>query len=135
MSAEARGDATGYTLGVRVPSRSRTQVERAAAAFARGLASRHVAAEARVEARTEPAWGSALAMAVERFITVRVDPSGKSDAEVEAEVRAQLEESGVSDADVQYRREGDQTSLRIAADADGRALHIEQRVQGARDRP
>lgn len=129
--AAAGPGGTTYTLVARLPTRSRAEAERLAEAAVQGISARSgLRAEAEVRPRLERAAGTVYAMAVERVIQIRVDMAGKTDRQVEDEIRAQLQAAGVPDPEVQVERRADETRVEIGAEQDGRQMHIVRRQQG-----
>jgi hypothetical protein len=64
-------------------------------------------------------------MAFHRRVLIHVDNTGKTDAEVAAEVAAQLTRAGVQKPSVSYERSGDRGHLEFEAlDHDGQAITI-----------
>jgi hypothetical protein len=64
----------------------------------------------------ERIWGSVYAMAEEKLLHVDIDMQGKTDAQVEDEITAQLAAAGWTAGDVQVQRSGDKSSISIEAD-------------------
>ncbi|TXH29667.1 MAG: hypothetical protein E6Q99_00430 [Elusimicrobia bacterium] len=120
----------------RVPSRSRGEVDARTTALLRELERQlastplHPQLAAQVSERREQVSGRVYAMALDRLIQVRVDTSGKTDAQVQAEVEDQLRSQGVASPSVRFERHGDEKKLSIEADTGDRALHIERRSHG-----
>lgn len=90
----------GHVATVRVQASSQTEAERRARSIAQAA---HGTATS-VTPHSELVWGSVYAMAAAKVFKVHVDTEGKSDAEVEAEVRAQLAEQGWLTGEVQVSR-------------------------------
>ncbi len=110
------GAGPAVRLEAAVPSRFGAEVGHAAAAYARGLTERGIPAQASVQARTERVSTNVYAFARSRAVELRVTSSGRTPAEIEADIRAQLEAAGLQNAQVQVTREGDQTQVQIQAD-------------------
>ncbi len=105
-------DADGSSvLTARVPSRSGTTVALAAQAFAAGLTERGFPSRAKVTPRVELALGSAYAYAWDNVVNIQVTSAGKTPAQIEAEIRDQLEAAGIEAPWVQYKKEGDHASV------------------------
>jgi hypothetical protein len=84
-----------------------------------------------LEARTELAWRTVYAMARETLLRVDVDMNGKSDAEVEAAIVAQLEAQGVTPAHVEVQRGNDSSFVSVGIDEpEGRHVEVMQRKAG-----
>ena len=101
----------GAVLTARVPSRSGTTVALAAQAFAADLTGRGFASTSRVTPRVELALGSAYAYAWDNVVNIQVTSAGKTPAEIEAEIRDQLEAAGIDAPMVRYAKEGDKSSF------------------------
>jgi hypothetical protein len=80
-------------------------------------------------------WGSVYAMARERLFRVDVALEGKTDAEVEDDIRTQLDRQGWAPEEVGVERTDGSTAVRLRAeDAAGRRLHLERRAPGSPSR-
>jgi hypothetical protein len=118
LTATAPG---GAPIAVELPARDRAQAERRAQAFA----ARTHAANVTVSARTARVWGSVWAMAKENLLQLHVTFDGKSDAEVEDDIRAQLAAAGWTADDVSVRRGDGETAVELgASDGTGRTLRV-----------
>ncbi len=106
-------EASGAVVTVQVPGRSALQVSRVAQAFAQGLTGRGIATTAQVTPRIKRVLGNVYAYAMDNIINIHVDSDGKTPAQVEAEIRGQLEAAGIENPSVEYRKEGGQTTLLI----------------------
>lgn len=118
---------TGYDLEVRGPAGKSATVHLPAIGTARAeqraAMLRATGAEVSVVPRTERVWGTLYAYASEKILNVSVDTTGKTDAQIEAEIRQQLAQSGWA-GDVQVQTQNGETTVRIGAnDGDGR--HVE----------
>jgi hypothetical protein len=109
--AIAQGTDGGPVLTARVPSRSGTTVALAAQAFAAGLTGRGFPSTAQVTPRVELALGTAYAYAWDNVVNIQVTSAGKTSAEIEAEIRDQLEEAGIEAPMVKYAKEGDKATV------------------------
>lgn len=118
------------TLVATLPTRSDAQAEQLAHAFVDKLRSAHVTATAEVKAKTVRTSGRVYAMALDKLISIRVETTGKSDAEVATEIRNQLETGGVHGAAVSFERHGDEAQMQIDADVDGRQLKVMRQTKG-----
>jgi hypothetical protein len=117
--AIAQGTDGGPVLTARVPSRSGTTVALAAQAFAAGLTDRGLPSRAQVTPRVELALGSAYAYAWDNVVNIQVTSDGKTPAEIEAEIRDQLEAAGIDAAWVKYEKEGDRASVTMMMNKTG----------------
>jgi hypothetical protein len=106
-------DGGGPVLTARVPGRSDAALRRVADAFSRELTARGIAASARITPRTERVLGNVYAFARDNIIEIRVSSEGKTPEQVEADIRSQLEAAGIENPTVEYRREGNQTTLKV----------------------
>jgi hypothetical protein len=88
VKAEAVSDASAFTLEASVAGSKGVDADAVVEAFARELNARGFQAEARSTLIREKVSGNVYAYAMERVI--RVETSGKSAAEIEAEIRQQL---------------------------------------------
>ncbi len=107
-------DDAGYRIDAQVPSHSAKGVTRVASAFAAELTARGLTAQATVTPRTERVSSSVYAMARDR-LEIRVDRGGKTPAQLEADIRAQLEAAGLTNPDVHVTYDGNQTQVQIHA--------------------
>lgn len=114
--AEIAGGVVTTTLTAHLPRQPRSAVAAAAASFARGLAAKGVKATANVEPRVEHALGSVYAMAAERLQEIRVDVRGKSEAQIEQEIRSRLQAIGMVDPEVKVTKTGNKTNISIHSD-------------------
>lgn len=106
-----RDAAGGAVLTARVSSRSGTAVATVAQAFAAGLTDRGLSSQAQVSPRVELALGTAYAYAWDNIVNIEVTSDGKTPAEIEGEIRDQLEAAGIDAAWVKYEKEGDRASV------------------------
>lgn len=119
-----------YAVVARTPERSRRQVERVTQALIQALGARHISAQAAINPKTEATSGSVYAMALDQVIQIRVDFTGKSDEEIATEVRAQLEQAGITTEEVRFSREGDESELEVRGQDGDRQLRLMQRSKG-----
>lgn len=118
-------------LTARVATRSRSEVERQLAGLTTALGAEHIAVTPTILARTEQHRGRVYAMALDKLIDIRIDTTGKSDSQVETEIRDQLTRSGVTPDAVQFQRTGsDESEANITAHDGDRELHIVRRQRG-----
>jgi hypothetical protein len=110
------GDGRAFT--VHLAARNENEAERRAVALALSMG-----AEVRLNPRTELVWGSVYALAKEKLFHLDVEMKGKKDAEVEAEIRAQLAQQGWLAGDVAVQR-GDGTTMVQLGAQDGEGHHI-----------
>ena len=118
-------NAAGRVVKLGVPAKSAAQAERRAAAL------RKSGAQVTVAARTERVWGSVYAMAKEHLVDVHVDTDGKSDAQIAAEITAQLAAAGWSTDTVEFHGTDTGSEVRIGAeDANGRKIQVVRKASG-----
>lgn len=103
------------TMEASSAERSRRTVEATAEAFAATLNSKGIATETRVVPRTEHVSSNVYAVAMNRAIELRIERAGRSPAEIEADVRRQLEAAGITNSEVHYTQDGDQNKLEVRA--------------------
>lgn len=117
----------GRVVVVRLPVKTADAAERRAKAVRkRGL-------EVVLVPRYERTWGTVYAMARDKVLRVDVTTDGKTDAEIEDEIRAQLAASGWKPGTVQVTRKDGETTVAIGADdGDGRAIQIVGTPEGGR---
>jgi hypothetical protein len=122
--------ADGHQATVHLGGGTAADAQRRAGAIAR----RTGANDVRVSPRTELVWGSVYAMAKEKLFHVNVDMAGKTDAEVEAEIRAQIAQQGWAPGEVEVER-GDGTSTVSVGATDGehQIKMVEKQVGQAAD--
>lgn len=96
------GDATdgrlAYRITTSVPARARAKAAATAEAFAKALTARGYTASASTEPVRERVWGPMVAYAMDRVVTIDVD--GGSPEQLEAQIRQQLAQAGITDANV-----------------------------------
>lgn len=108
LEAEAGDAGTRYELSASVPNRDGGAVRSAASALASALTAAGIPAHAEVTPRTERVSGTMYAYAADRVVRVTMD--GKSDAQVESEIRNALLAAGVDEANVTVQRNTDGTT-------------------------
>ncbi|MDB4967086.1 MAG: hypothetical protein JWN44_2775 [Myxococcales bacterium] len=88
-----------------------------------------------VEPRTERVWGSVFAMAKEKLLHINVDFDGKTDEEVAADIRRQLDEAGWNAGEVQVKRADGVSTVEIGADdGNGRKMKIVRSTSGGAEK-
>ncbi len=128
-SVQVRLENGQATLVAKSTNRSRLEVERVTSALVQRLADKKLDAKVSIAPRTERVSGTVYAMALDRIVQIRVDGTGKTDAQVAAEITEQLAEAGF-DAWVDVKRKDGQTQISIDADDGDRQLKIERRTVG-----
>ncbi len=74
--------------------------------------------------------GAVFAATTTGLISVSVDTEGKTDEQVESEIHDQLVNDGVQQPSVEFQRSGDETSVNIEGEKDGKQLRIVQEHRG-----
>ena len=113
--SEGTGSEQALAIVATVRHGSRADVSRAANAFARVLTQRGSPATIKVLPIVEHVLGSVYALAAERIAEIRIERDGKSPAQLEAEIQARLEASGLLNSSASVTQEGDQTTIKIRA--------------------
>jgi hypothetical protein len=90
-----RAGAAGASITAALPVRAAGRLEAVASGFAEALGRKGIPATAEVERVTERVTGNVYAMAANGIIEIRVNSEGKTDEEIEAEIRAQIEAAGL----------------------------------------
>ena len=117
----------GREVTVQLAARNEGEAERRAITLALSMG-----AEVRLHPRTELVWGSVYALAKEKLFHIDVDMKGRKDAEVEAEIRAQLAQQGWLVGDVAVQRDDGTTTVQLGAeDGEGHRIRLKQQVKGA----
>ncbi len=88
-------------------------------AFARELSAQGVAATARVTPRVEHFSGNAYAAMANMVLDLNVNATGKSDADIAADIRQQLSTAGFTQSDVQVTTTGGQRQVVMHVQGDG----------------
>lgn len=130
VRVSADGPAAPLVLTARVPSRVRRDLEQKVAALTTALQAEHLAVTPSIAARTEHHRGRVYAMALDKLIDIRIDTAGKTDSQVETEIRDQLTRSGMTPDSVQFQRTSDEEQTEIKAHDGDRELHIVRRQRG-----
>ena len=120
------------TLAARLPGRSRAEASAMGRAFASRLEPKGIRATTAVSPWTEKISGNVYAQVGSRWRDLRVETQGRSEAQVEKEVQAQLQQLGFLNPEVTFRREGDTTKLGIKAGGpdDEIQAKLERKVTG-----
>lgn len=98
VEAQAGDAGASYRLAASLPSRDGAAVRHAAEALAGALNGAGIAARAEVTPRVERVSGTVVAYAADRAVRIATD--GKSDAQIETEIRDALAAAGIGAADV-----------------------------------
>jgi hypothetical protein len=108
----------GKVVTVHLPRGSAAQAKRGA----EGMRERGM--QVTIAPRAERVWGTVYAMAKDKLMRIDVDMDGKTDAEVESEIAAQLQAAGWTPSVVRVERNDQGATVRVGAD-DGLGRHIE----------
>jgi hypothetical protein len=117
----------GSRVGIEARARgcSRAEATRIAHAFVRELAGMGIPAEAAVEPWTEHATSNLYAYAATRLQDITVQIKGRTDAEIEKDVRDQLAGMGFSNPEVSFKREGGTAELKIQGKQDNEDIRAQ----------
>jgi hypothetical protein len=126
----ASDPAAPLVLTARVPVRARKDLEPQVTALTAALQAEHLGVTPSIVARTEHHRGRVYAMALDKLIDIRIDTAGKTDTQVETELRDQLTRSGMTPDSVQFQRTSDESQAEIKAHDGERELHIVRRQKG-----
>lgn len=123
-SINSNRDSDGsLTLTARVPLEAAKGVAARADAFATVLSADGQPVTTTVEPVRETVSGNLFAMTRDQTVKVDITATGRTPAEIEADVRRQLEAAGVTGANVMVSKDGDKTTIQIfqAHEGDGQA--------------
>lgn len=112
---------SGTTVTARVSGRPVGAIQREAASFARLLSERNIEAGASVSPIQEKTSTNLLAYAAGRVLEIRIEDDGRSDSEIEADIRNQLEAAGLENPTVTLTTEGDSRQITIHAEGSDKA--------------
>lgn len=115
--------AGGKVTVVRLPAKTAVEAARRAAAFRR--AGSNDETRVAVEPRRERVWGSVYAMAKDKILHIDVALDGKSDAQIEAEVRDQLSAAGWVPGAIAVEQNGDEKTVKFEAEDGSRRIGVE----------
>lgn len=90
-----RASGGGAVISADLPVRAAVSLRGIAAGFAEILTERGISAVADIERITERVTGNVYAMAANGIIEIRVNSEGKTDEEIEDEIRSQIEAAGL----------------------------------------
>ncbi len=115
LEADAGGAGMSFRLAARLPSRDGAAVRRNAEALAGALSGAGIAARAEVAPRVERVSGTVVAYAADRVVRIATD--GKSDTQIETEIRDALAAAGIDAADVSVSTAADgETKVEIGVE-------------------
>ena len=115
------GQDASLNLSVRVQERIRERVVSRVAQFATDLAEHGIAADFTITPVRERITANIYAAAANSLRTIRVDTEGRSAEEIAADLRAQLADAGLDDAQINVSMEGN--CKRICVRAEGAEGH------------
>jgi hypothetical protein len=119
-SVNTNSDGSGaMTLTARVPLDKAAGLAVHAASFASVLAARGVSVTHEVVPVRETVSGNLYAMTTSGAVRIDITATGRTPAEIEADVRRQLEAAGLGNADVTVSQDGRQTTIQVLATHDG----------------
>ncbi|MCK4546526.1 MAG: hypothetical protein KAW17_03705 [Candidatus Eisenbacteria sp.] len=113
-----RAALAGSRIVARLPVQPRSDVESAAAHFAKSLTEKGVPAKAAIRPLTEQVTGNVYAMAANQIVEIRVNSEGMTDEEIENEIRAQIEAAGFEACLVNVDTSGDEKRIEIGVACD-----------------
>lgn len=114
LKGEAVDGWPAYTFEASVSRSNHVAVDAVLQAFARGLDARGYRADAKTTPIVKRVSGSVYAFA--KDLVIRVESDGKSNAQIEAEIRQRLSEAGVSNAQVSVVDEGNQRKISLSVE-------------------
>jgi len=120
VNANSGGDGT-VTLTARVPLDKAAGLAVHAASFANVLAARGLPVTHEVVPVKEMVSGNLYAMTTSGTVRVDITTTGRTPAEMEADVRRQLEAAGIANAEVAVSQDGKQTTIQVMAHHDENA--------------
>jgi hypothetical protein len=131
------GGGGAVTVTARFPGRSAAEASAVARAVERRVEAMGFAAAFQVRPWVEEVTGNVYAQVSDRWREVRVETQGRSEAEIEKDVQAQLERWGFANPQVTYRRSGDSSRLEMRAAGKGEEViaHVERRGEGGGAEP
>jgi len=141
IQVAAGGDAGvgagAITVTARFPGRSAAEASAVARAVERRVEAMGFDAAFQVRPWVEEVTGNVYAQVSDRWREVRVETQGRSEAEIEKDVQAQLERWGFANPQVTYRRSGDGSRLEMRAAGKGEEViaHVERRGEGGGAEP
>ena len=100
-------------------SRSESEVRAMTAALAGSLEEEGIVTRAEVTPVTESISGTVYAFAANSFREIRVQLAGRSDLEIEQDLRSELQRIGFLNPEVEYSSEGGQTTVKFQAEQSG----------------
>lgn len=123
-SVRVRMENADLTITASGRSHRAAEVTQRIEALLRTLRAQGMTAEAQVVPRREKVESRVYAAALSKIFEIRVSTSGKTDSQVEDEIRDQMTRAGVTPTSVQFQRAADGTHLNIEAAAAGREIKI-----------
>jgi hypothetical protein len=111
----AGGADGGASILARVAGGRSAVARQTANAFAHALGAKGIDARAEVTPVKERVSSNVYAYAMGKAIELRVERAGKTTAQMEADIRAQLEAAGIENPQVTVTQEGDKTNVTVEA--------------------
>ena len=138
LAASLGGASVRMTMGetveleARARGRSKTDATRIVDAFVKELAAKGVTATASITPWTEHRTSNLYAYAATQLRDITVQIQGRTDAEIEKDVRDQLAGMGVENPEVTFKRDGNTAELQISGKQDSGQLraHIVRKIEG-----
>ncbi len=119
---------TMTSLETKLRGKSRAEVETVAAALQKELAAKGLTARYEIAPWTERVSSNVYAYAAAQFRELNVSTAGRSEAEVESDIRSQLESMGFQNPNVSFSRTDNGSEMRVEAeDAEGNKIVAEAR--------
>jgi hypothetical protein len=103
-------------IEAQIPDRSYAEVRGMAKAMSEALEEQGIAATAEVTPWTETVSGSVYAFAANSVTDIRVKVAGRSDFEIEDDIRSQLMNAGFLNPDVRFSQSGGEMQVNIKGD-------------------
>ncbi len=133
IAVDAGGPAGITTVTARFPGRSLREANAVARAVERRAEAMGLEVAFAVRPWVEEVTGNVYAQVSDRWREIRVETQGRSEAEIEKDVQAQLEQWGFANPQVSYRRSdgGSRLEMRAAGDGEEVIAHVERRGEGS----
>ena len=117
----------GVVIQAKVSGRSASEVKTMARAFVATLKEKGISAATEVTPWTETVSGNVYAFTANQLDEIRVPMAGRSEFEIEQDIRSQLENAGFLNPEVQVTRSGGRTEVNISAKGqDGGEIKIQE---------
>jgi len=125
------------TFSARLPDRSHSEATAIARAFAHELSAQGLAATFDVTPWREKVSGNVYAQASARWREIRVQTQGRSEAEIERDVAAQLQQLGFKNPEVTFKRSGtgNQFDMKAQNGDEHIVTHIQRKGEKGAEEP